>query len=254
MEQMLDIDTYFDDDGLYGGAPPEDLCMASNDSIHVIHPNLPTPEELDALIAQEMYLMPHEERKKVLDDVHGVGELEVEDPDWIAGCLAELDAHLQAIKHETIYAVAEAMSRSYVSSQSFRLMFLRADRYNPKDAAERLVRFLELKKKLFGVEKLCKDITMEDLDENDIDTLKTGCVQVSPLTDMSGRRIFICLKKLAEFKAQENYVSRRKPEHVWGLVLEMKLATSNCNRLSLDIFIRPRHEHCSIFLCPWWSL
>jgi hypothetical protein len=69
-----------------------------------------------------------------------------------------------------------------------------------------MVRFFELKKRLFGAEKLVKDITLDDLDEDDMDTLETGCVQVSPLIDMAGRPIFVVPTKLRGYKVVENYV------------------------------------------------
>ena len=80
-----------------------------------------------------------------------------------------IEYHLQNIKSNTAYALAEAMSRKYVSSRRLRMMFLRADRYNSEDAAERMIRFFDLKESLFGVHKLVKDITLDDLDENDIE-------------------------------------------------------------------------------------
>jgi hypothetical protein len=86
------------------------------------------------------------------------------------------------------------------------MMFLRADRYAPKDAAERMVRFFEMKKSLFGADKLVKDITLEDLDKDDMDALKTGCVQVSPMTDMAGKPIVVSLGKLRRYKVVDNYV------------------------------------------------
>jgi hypothetical protein len=188
-------------DGLYGGAPPE-----RHNTKTTIPPGIPTLEEIDALIAREMNRMSLEEREKALADVHGIGEVEEEDGAFVSSCLEELEIHLQTIKQETAYALAEAMSRHYVSAQNFRMLFLRADRYAPKDAAERMVRFFELKKSLFGAEKLVKDITLDDLDEDDMDTLGTGCVQVSPLTDMTGRPIFVVLLKLRRYKLVENYV------------------------------------------------
>jgi hypothetical protein len=188
-------------DGLYGGAPPE-----THNTNATLPPGLPTPEEIDALIAKEMTRMSLDEREKALDDVHGTGEVKEEDPAFVSSCLEKFEDHLQTIKQDTAYALAEAISREYVSAKNFRMMFLRADRYAPKDAAERMVRFFELKKSLFGADKLVKDITLDDLDKDDMDTLKTGCVQISPLADMSGRPIVVSLGKLRTYKVVDNYV------------------------------------------------
>eukprot|EP00526_Cylindrotheca_closterium_P026840 CAMPEP_0113629714 /NCGR_PEP_ID=MMETSP0017_2-20120614/15428_1 /TAXON_ID=2856 /ORGANISM="Cylindrotheca closterium" /LENGTH=51 /DNA_ID=CAMNT_0000540129 /DNA_START=15 /DNA_END=167 /DNA_ORIENTATION=+ /assembly_acc=CAM_ASM_000147 len=51
-------------------------------------------------------------------------------------------------------------------------MFLRGNRYDTKAAANQMLKFFETKQDLFGTEKLTKDITIEDLDEDDIACLK----------------------------------------------------------------------------------
>lgn len=192
----LSMDFDFEDEK-FGGAPPDGA----------LPPGLPTYEDIDALIANEMNRMSLEEREKVLDEIHGIVQIEEEDVDTMDSCLKKIEYHLQNIKSNTAYALAEAMSRKYVSSRRLRMMFLRADRYNSEDAAERMIRFFDLKESLFGVHKLVKDITLDDLDENDIECLKSGCYQISPLKDMAGRTITIYFIKLRKYKVAENYVS-----------------------------------------------
>ena len=168
-----------------------------------------TSKEVDALIAMEMNKMTLEEREKVLDDVHGIPIDEEEDPMQLLTWLDSMDCHLQTIKQQaTAYELAKARSREYV--QKMRIMFLRSDRYQPKDAAERMARFFELKKRLFGVESLTKDITLDDFDSDDLDTLNCGCVQVSPLTDMAGRQIVLFFQKYKAYKTPENYVREKE--------------------------------------------
>ena len=75
------------------------------------------------------------------------------------------------------------------------MMFLRAEEYDPSDAAERMIRFFEFKKELFGVEKLVKDIALDDMDEDDMHFLGNGYCQVSPYTDTAGRTIFVFIQK-----------------------------------------------------------
>jgi hypothetical protein len=189
------------EDGLIGAMHP-----AMNNFQALIPPGLPTPEEIDALIAQEMTRMSLEEREKALDDVHGILVVKDEDPDFVSSCLDELEDHLTTIKHNTAYALAEAISRQYVYDEKLRMMFLRADEYEPQQAAERMIRFFELKKSLFGVQKLVKDIVLDDLDEDDMATLKTGCVQVSPYRDTAGRPIVLFFQRLRIYNVVENMV------------------------------------------------
>ena len=169
-------------------------------------PDLPTPEEMDALISSEMCKLSVKEREKILEDVHGVGEVNEEDPSFISSCLDDLANHLLTRKQGTAYAIAESMSKQYVSDKDFYMMFLRAEEYDPSDAAERMIRFFELKKELFGVEKLVKDITLGDLSEDDMYSLESGCAQVSPRTDRAGRAILVFVQKIRRFKRIENLV------------------------------------------------
>jgi len=61
------------------------------------------------------------------------------------------------------------MSECFVRDPNKRIMFPRAENYDPVKAAERMLRYFEKKKNLFGAEKLVKKITLEDLSEDDLD-------------------------------------------------------------------------------------
>jgi hypothetical protein len=170
-------------------------------------PGRPTPAEIDSLIAKEMTRLSMDEREKALDDVHGIGKSVNEEPAFVSTILQELENHLNVIKWNTAYAEAEALSTEYVVNHDFRMMFLRSEQYTVKDAAERMIRFFDLKQALFGTEKLVKDITLEDLDEDDTECLTSGYAQISPKKDSAGRTIVIFLQKLRKkFKVVENVV------------------------------------------------
>ena len=68
---------------------------------------------------------------------------------------------------------------------------LRAERYNSKAAAARMVRFFSFKEMLFGEEKLVKDIHLEDLNESDLMALRSGYCQMFPERDRSGRPVLL---------------------------------------------------------------
>jgi hypothetical protein len=171
----------------------------------------PTPKEIDSLIASEMTRLSMEDRERALYDVHGIGENVNADSVLHHDRLMELETHLfRILAYKTTpsaFAEAAQMSPEYVQNPNFRIMFLRAEHFDAKLAAERLVRFFELKKRLFGRDRLVKDITLEDLDEDDMETLETGGVgQVSPLKDMAGRPIVCFLQALRKYKVPENAV------------------------------------------------
>lgn len=168
---------------------------------------VPTPNEMDRIIAKEMTDLSLQEREMAENDVHGIPMSRPEDPLVVQNSLLHLQRHLEAMKQGTVYEEAAAMNWSYVSDHKFRLQFLRADLYDPKEAAERMIRFFDLKKSLFGAEKLVKDITLDDLDEDDMETLRSGYMQLPPYTDMAGRTLLVGMLKLREMKSKDNAVS-----------------------------------------------
>ena len=166
----------------------------------------PTPNEMDRIIAKEMTDLSFQEREMAENDVHGIGTDGEEDPLNLQAGLLHLQRHLETMKQGTVYEEAERMNGEYVNDRDFRLMFLRADRYNPKEAAERMIRFFDLKKSLFGPSKLCQDITLDDLNEDDMETLRSGYLQLPPHKDMAGRTILVGMMKLRTMKAGANVV------------------------------------------------
>ena len=174
--------------------------------------DMPTPEEIDALVAAELSQLSAEEREKVFEDIHGVvGEVNGEDWSFMNSCLDELENHLITKKKGTAYALAESLSKEYVTNKDFCVMFLRADDYDPNDAAERMIQFFELKKTLFGTDKLVKDITLDDLDSGSIECLKSGCAQISPHKDTAGRTVLVFTYTKRRFERVENLVSDSDP-------------------------------------------
>jgi hypothetical protein len=163
-------------------------------------------KEVDDLVTSDMSQLTMKERESALHDVHGIvdNDNENESPDLIATRLDELDHELNIIKRLTALETAERMSADYV--RGLRLTFLRADNYDTKKAANRMKRYFEEKQGLFGEEKLTKHITLEDLDADDLATLKSGYLQVLPIKDRSGRSIIAMMAMLRTFKCVENAV------------------------------------------------
>ena len=128
-----------------------------------------------------------------MEDLHGIQNSNnpESNPTAVDLWLRILDVNLQNIKRGTVYEIAEAIDRKYVTSRSFRLMFLRANRYDPYVAATNVIKFLELKRTLFGQEKLTKKISLADLNEDDKRYLESGAVQISKYRDRSGRQILL---------------------------------------------------------------
>lgn len=168
-------------------------------------------QDVAAFLGDAMTKLSVREREKALDDLHGVVKAsdDKEDADSARKWLEELDQHINEIKRGTIYEVAESMHRDYVTDRDFRMMFLRAVRYDPKAAAARIIKFLNLKQYLFGVKKLAKTISIDDLDDDDKACLRSGGYQLLPCTDTAGRLILFAMPSLMVDKAFQNELRAR---------------------------------------------
>jgi hypothetical protein len=190
----------------FGGATPKDHAGGRTDvSARMEHPAV---KEIDSLIAKEMYQLSMKEREKALDDIHGIGNGEVEDPNFVNSSLMELEQRLGGIKANSVYEEAEQLSEEFVRNPHFRVMFLRAENFDSRQAAERMLRFFTLKKGLFGRDKLVKKITLQDLDEDDLESLRAGEGQISSFRDAAGRPVVTFAQRLRKFKHIINVVSQ----------------------------------------------
>lgn len=164
----------------------------------------PSPDEVISLIAQDMTRMSLQEREKAENDVHGICDGDIETPEILDRCVAELGGYLEENKRGTAFELAEALDRSYTSNFDLRAMFVRAERYHSAEAAQRMIRFFECKRDLFGVGRLTKDITLDDLDVDDMEALESGGLQLCPAKDSAGRNIITIMLGLRKFKEAEN--------------------------------------------------
>ena len=162
--------------------------------------------EVDAFLAKEMNQMSIQERDRVLYDIHGVSEVITETPDLIEERLFELEVELHKIFPKPAYDQAMYSDPDYVLDTKFRLMFLRADLFDAKKAAARMVRYFRDKQNLFGNELLGKEIQLKDLNEFDRESLESGCSQFLPVRDMAGRTILYVEPKNGKCRHIENLV------------------------------------------------
>lgn len=148
-------------------------------------------KELDILIAQAMNSLSMEERRNALHDIHGVADIQEDNPQFIDQKLNELEIELCHISNDNkqAYYAAKAKSPGYVADREFRLLFLRADSFDVKAAAKRLTRHFETRLELFGPDVLGRDLLLSDLNELDMKALKSGFVQWLPHRDRSGRAV-----------------------------------------------------------------
>lgn len=91
--------------------------------------------------------------------------------------------------------------------RDFRLGFLRAERFNAKKAATRILDFFDEKRALFGIDLLARKLRLEDLNEETIKVLESGFIQLLPGRDRAGRAVIVGTKKLADNCSPQNEIS-----------------------------------------------
>jgi hypothetical protein len=121
--------------------------------------------------------------------------------------LIQMEEEIQKLRsHRNAYDRARFLSPARIRSPALRLLFLRAEEYDTRKAARRIVAFFEAKRKLFGDEKLTNTITLDDLDMDDQEALLSEFIQVLPCTDTAGRVVLFVTAYHFEFKSWENRV------------------------------------------------
>ena len=180
-----------------------------------------TEDNLDALIAGALNQLSINEREKVYHEMHGVDDVVVETPEMLQRSIIALHTELESQKAAhpagmSAYNMAEAMSRNYVLDTDLRIKFLRSEKFDVKKAAERMIKFFDIKLQLFGQEKLCKDITLQDFDQDDMMCMKSGYIQLLPIRDQSGRvALSIFFSTDRRHKVPENVVGQWSRNCLW---------------------------------------
>lgn len=168
--------------------------VSSVNAPHLIH----SPEVADALLASDLNNMTVADRTHVFEEIHGVAPFPPEENslDLRRKCLALLSEALNGIEDKPAYNEAQRIASeeettTFVNDDNFRLRFLRAEQFRPRQAAERMVRHLNLVHRYVGRQGLIRPISMSDLDEDSLTIIRAGTFQPLQSRDRSGRRIAV---------------------------------------------------------------
>lgn len=160
-------------------------------------------DDSDAYIADALQNMTLQERDSLYHELHGVADVVHETSGFLKECFRKLRFELQKTSthpsgmNVRAFLVAEHEDFSYVHSKFHYKAFLRAERFDAKAAAIRMIRFFEFKSQAFGFQNLCKDITQDMLSEEDLQAYQEGVNQVLPCRDKMGRCICVMFPNLA---------------------------------------------------------
>jgi hypothetical protein len=180
--------------------------------------HIPHPEEVETLMVQEMNAMTVDQRERAYEAIHGVGEAVEESDEFVDKCLEEMGNSIQRINPKGSYIRAEQQSRSYVHDRRLRLKFLRAENFNPLEAARRLIRFFEGISKYFGPSCLTRPLRLDDLDHDDLSALKSGHLQLFSDRDSAGRVV------LGDFQAMERCAYKKVDNMVRAFIYVLTCA------------------------------
>ena len=164
-------------------------------------------------LAKDLSELTVKERDRVYEEIHGIANVTEETPQLVSQALQQLDDELQRLstskmnKTTTAYDLACQMDINYVQDQSFRIMFLRGAEFDVPLAAKRIRTHFEWKLDLFGSTKLCHDITLHDLNDDDMIALQAGSFLFLPGTDRAGRKVFMMTEEFMQAKTWKNQVS-----------------------------------------------
>jgi hypothetical protein len=173
-----------------------EFCQGSTHAISFCSPSGGSSARLpDSALSAKLNDMSIEERSHGLDDLHGIPGLVRETPEM-------LKEKSQEMRHDLISAIstrggeeslpyrsAVEMSPEYVNG--LKICFLRAENYHSKLAANRMISFFDQKMRLFGKDKLVREIRLDDLGEDAREALQKGLIQALSLRDRAGRIILL---------------------------------------------------------------
>mmetsp|Transcript_43718 Transcript_43718/g.105442 ORF Transcript_43718/g.105442 Transcript_43718/m.105442 type:complete len:467 (-) Transcript_43718:158-1558(-) len=163
-------------------------------------------DTLDKLLATEISGLSLAEQDQVTFELHGIAGETEETPNLLKTSFEQLEKELQKIKVKPAYEEAKYLNPDYVNNTGFQLSFLRSENFDCSSAARRLVFHFQKKAELFGRgDVLGRDIRLSDMDQDDMDFIKTGTQQVLPTRDVAGRSVVCFVKKHTE------KLSTRKP-------------------------------------------
>ena len=166
-------------------------------------------EQASTLLATELSQLSVQARERVLEDIHGIPQTrQEENSQFVDHCLEQLEREITRLQTKQAYERALFLAPWRVKDREFRSTFLIVENFDASNAAQRLVQYFELKLELFGMNKLIKDIVYEDLDDDDKEAIRTGCLQFIPgRGDQTGRPVLVSNEVHARFKTMRSQAS-----------------------------------------------
>lgn len=156
---------------------------------------------VDELLSRQLNQLSFQDRQLISEEIHGVLCLCPEEtPAMLFDCLQRLSIEIDKIKVKVAYDKSQELfaDATYVNTDDFRLKFLRAELFDPKRAAIRLVKCLDLLLEYYGEDALRRPIMLSDLGKEAMEAARAGNHQILPFRDRSGRKVVAIVNNFAE--------------------------------------------------------
>jgi hypothetical protein len=147
---------------------PERVGSRSTYKAHPIYDERALAEDLNSLT--------FEQRQQIDEEIHGVADEVRETPEFIAGKLQAMrdEARKLPLGQRKAYDRAVFLRPQIETDDSFHLMFLRAKRFVPEEAACLMAIYFQSKLELFGEALLVQHITWVDMTPQDQEFVRSG--------------------------------------------------------------------------------
>ena len=147
--------------------------------------------QMDDLLSRELLQLSLKDRNAINEEIHGVRTIAPEEtPEMLSEELRNMDIEIHNIEKKDAFDRSQQFPNTYINNAEFRLRFLRADLFEAKKAAVKMVNFLDLVSELFGDFALRRQIQMSDFSREEMQIFRVGHQQLLPYRDRSGRRIY----------------------------------------------------------------
>lgn len=143
-------------------------------------------------LAAEFNELSPSQKKAAQRDLYGLTKAIKENATMQHAALQGLSLALDEIQDKHAFLQALEQCPQHAQNDQFTLSFLRADAFDAKRASSRLVQYWEEKLKLFGPLKTFRPLTINDLEPQDLATLRDGGLRILPGKDSAGRGLLYC--------------------------------------------------------------
>lgn len=169
-------------------------------------------DDFGSELAAQFAALSVQEREAIIEEIHGVVPEPHETKEGLDKLLQEMRRELQNIPSSEKRAFTKVvfLRPALETDDKFMLRFLRAERYDPKEAAIKVCVHFKHKLELFPLEMLSRRITIDDLSEDDIEVMKTCNVHPLSTRDQTGRLVLLAQLSKMKFKHWKNQVSQNK--------------------------------------------